>query len=69
MKPIESMQSVRSLVIRPTIYCIRHDSGAYLEVQALTPARARKLIEAECQDRGWLLSNIDWFTRGKNGQP
>ena len=48
-------------VIHPATYRVRHDSGESFEVQALTLARVRKLIEAECQDRGWLLKDIDWF--------
>lgn len=48
-------------VIHPAIYRVRHDNGESFEVQALTLARVRKLIEAECQDRGWLMTDIDWF--------
>lgn len=48
-------------VIRPATYRVRHDSGDTFEVSGLTLAKVRKLIEAECQDRGWLLQDIDWF--------
>ena len=48
-------------VIHPATYHVRHDNGDTFEVQALTLARVRKLIEAECQDRGWLMTDIDWF--------
>jgi len=48
-------------VLHPKTYLIRHDSGECFEVEALTIARARKLIEAECQDRGWLMQDIDWW--------
>ena len=37
------------------------------QVQALTLARVRKLIEAECQDRCWLMQDIDWWEVKKNG--
>jgi hypothetical protein len=47
--------------LRPKTYLVRHDSGECFEVEALTIARARKLIEAECQDRGWLMQDIDWW--------
>ena len=48
-------------VIHPATYRVRHDNGDTFEVQALTLARVRKLIEAECQDRGWLMKDIDWW--------
>ena len=48
-------------VIHPATYRVRHDNGESFEVQGLTLARVRKLIEAECQDRGWLMQDIDWF--------
>ena len=54
-------------VIHPATYRVRHDNGESFEVQALTLARVRKLIEAECQDRGWDLREIDWFEVDKNG--
>ena len=49
------------IALHPKTYLIRHDSGECFEVEALTIARARKLIEAECQDRGWLMQDIDWW--------
>ena len=48
-------------VIHPAVYRVRHDNGESFEVQGLTLAMVRKLIEAECQDRGWLLDDIDWW--------
>ena len=48
-------------VIKQRTYHVRHDNGDTFEVQGLTLARVRKLIEAECQDRGWLMTDIDWF--------
>jgi len=48
-------------VVHPATYHVRHDNGECFEVEALTIARARKLIEAECQDRGWLMQDIDWW--------
>ena len=48
-------------VIKQRTYHVRHDNGECFEVEALTIARARKLIEAECQDRGWLMQDIDWW--------
>lgn len=46
---------------RRKTYRVRHDNGETFEVSGLTLSRIRKLIEAECQDRGWLLEDIDWF--------
>lgn len=46
--------------LRPKTYLVRHDNGAYFEVQALTPARARKLIEAECNERNWNILDTDY---------
>ena len=48
-------------IIKQRTYRVRHDNGESFEVEALTIARARKLIEAECQDRGWLMQDIDWW--------
>ena len=48
-------------IIKQRTYRVRHDNGECFEVEALTIARARKLIEAECQDRGWLMQDIDWW--------
>ena len=47
--------------LHPKTYLIRHDNGECFEVEALTLARARKLIEAECQDRGWLIEDTEWW--------
>ena len=48
-------------VIKQRTYHVRHENGDTFEVQGLTLARVRKLIEAECQDRGWLMTDIDWW--------
>ena len=48
-------------VIKQRTYHGRHDNGDTFEVQGLMLARVRKLIEAECQDRGWLMQDIDWW--------
>ena len=48
-------------IIKQRTYHVRHNNGESFEVHGLTLARVRKLIEAECQDRGWLMSDIDWF--------
>ena len=48
-------------VIKQRTYHVRNDNGECFEVEALTIARARKLIEVECQDRGWLMQDIDWW--------
>ena len=61
MTKSEREQMLARRVVHPAIYRVRHDSGESFEVQALTLARVRKLIEAECQDRGWLMKDIDWF--------
>ena len=44
-------------------YLIRHNSGEYFEVQAWTTARLRKLIKAECADRGWELDDTETIER------
>ena len=49
------------ITLHPKTYLIRHDNGECFEVEALTIARARKLIEAECQDRGWLIEDTEWW--------
>jgi len=54
-------ETIARHVYRPKTYCVRHDNGESFEVQGLTLAMVRKLIEAECQDRGWLMSDIDWW--------
>ena len=61
MTKTERDQLLERRVIHPATYRVRHDNGESFEVQAMTLARVRKLIEAECQDRGWLLKDIDWF--------
>ena len=61
MTKTERDQLLERRVIHPATYRVRHDNGESFEVQALTLARVRKLIEAECQDRGWLMQDIDWF--------
>ena len=61
MTKTERDQLLERRVIHPATYRVRHDNGESFEVQGLTLARVRKLIEAECQDRGWLLKDIDWF--------
>ena len=48
-------------IIKQRTYRVRHDNGDTFEVQALTLARVRKLIEAECQDRGWLIEDTEWW--------
>jgi len=48
-------------IIKQRTYRVRHDNGECFEVEALTIARARKLIEAECQDRGWLIEDTEWW--------
>lgn len=47
-------------VLHPKTYLVRHDNGECFEVEALTIARARKLIEAECQDRCWDVLDTDY---------
>ena len=61
MNTTEREQMLARRVIHPATYRVRHDNGESFEVHGLTLARVRKLIEAECQDRGWLMSDIDWF--------
>jgi len=61
MNASEREQMLERRVIHPATYLIRHDNGDTFEVEAHTIACARKLIEAECQDRGWLLDDIDWW--------
>ena len=33
------------------------------QVSGMTLARVRKLIEAECHDRNWLMQDVDWFEK------
>jgi len=47
-------------IIKQRTYRVRHDNGECFEVEALTIARARKLIEAECQDRCWDVLDTDY---------
>ena len=47
-------------IIHPATYRVRHDNGESFEVQGLTLAMVRKLIEAECQDRGWDIMDTDY---------
>ena len=54
-------QMLERRVIRQRTYRVRHDNGETFDVMGLTLARVRKLIEAECQDRGWLMQDIDWW--------
>ena len=61
MNASERKKRLERRVIHPAVYRVRHDNGESFEVQGLTLALVRKLIEAECQDRGWLMSDIDWF--------
>ena len=61
MNASERKKRLERRVIHPAVYRVRHDNGESFEVSGLTLARVRKLIEAECQDRGWLMSDIDWF--------
>lgn len=61
MTKTERDQLLERRVIHPATYRVRHDNGESFEVQAMTLARVRKLIEAECHDRGWLLKDIDWW--------
>jgi len=61
MSASEREQMLERRVIHPATYRVRHDNGDTFEVHGLTLWRIRKLIEAECQDRGWLMTDIDWF--------
>ena len=46
--------------LHPKTYLVRHENGECFEVEALTIARALKLIEAECADRGWDIMDTDY---------
>ena len=48
-------------IIKQRTYHVRHNNGEIFEVHGLTLARVRKLIEAECQDRGWLIEDTEWW--------
>ena len=61
MNASERKQMFEWRIIHPATYRVRHDNGETFEVHGLTLWRIRKLIEAECQDRGWLLDDVDWF--------
>ena len=60
MNASEREQMLARRVIHPATYRVRHDNGECFEVEAHTLARARKLIEAECQDRNWLIEDTEW---------
>ena len=60
MNASEREKRLERRVIHPKTYLIRHDSGDYFEIEAHTLARARKLIEAECADRGWDIMDTDY---------
>ena len=60
MNASEREQMLERRVIHPATYLVRHDNGDCFEVEAHTIARARKLIEAECQDRGWDIMETDY---------
>lgn len=55
-------------VIHPATYCVRHNNGDVFEVQGMTLARIRKLIEAECHDRNWLMQDVDWFEKDSHAR-
>ena len=61
MNASEREQMLERRVIHPATYRVRHDNGESFEVQGLTLARVRKLIEAECHDRGWLVEDTEWW--------
>lgn len=61
MSASERKERLERRVIHPATYRVRHDNGESFEVQGLTLAMVRKLIEAECHDRGWLMQDIDWW--------
>ena len=67
MSASEREKRLERRVIHPATYRVRHDNGESFEVQALTLARVRKLIEAECQNRGWLIEDTEWWEVDKNG--
>ena len=48
------------IALHPKTSLIRHDNGECFEVEALTVARARKLIEAECAERNWNILDTDY---------
>ena len=49
------------ITLHPKTFLVRHDNGECFEVEALTIARARKLIEAESQKRDWNIMDVDWW--------
>lgn len=61
MTKSERQKMIERRCIHPATYRVRHDNGDTFEVHGLTLARVRKLIEAECHDRGWLMTDIDWW--------
>ena len=54
------MTDTKRIIHRRT-FIVRHDSGELFEVHARTLARIRRLIEAECQKRGWDIMDVDWW--------
>ena len=48
------------ITLHPKTYLVRHDNGECFEVEAHTIARARKLIEAECNERNWNILDTDY---------
>ena len=61
MTKTDREQMLERRVIHPATYRVRHDNGESFEVKGLMLARIRKLVAAECQARGWLLEDIDWW--------
>ena len=60
MNASEREKRLERRVIHPATYLVRHDNGECFEVEALTIARARKLIEAECAERNWNILDTDY---------
>ena len=48
------------ITLHPKTYLVRHDNGECFTVEALSIARARKLIEAECAERNWNILDTDY---------
>ncbi len=61
MNATEREQRLERRIIRQRTYHVRHDNGESFEVHGLTLARIRKLIEAECEDRNWLIEDTEWW--------
>ena len=66
MTKTEREQMLERRIIHPATYRVRHDNGECFEVEALTVARARKLIEAECAERNWNILDTDYVELEKN---